>query len=225
MSEPAASKSVRSPIAPTRRTVAPARRTHAERSAETRARLLDATIESLIEVGYTAMSTTEVVARAGLSRGAQVHHFPRKVDLVEAAVQRLQIKTQEDIDRRVAALSPDADRGEAALDLLWSGFRSPLFFAVLELTVAARTDESLIPGLRALQYEINDMVSRVCIDLYGPGADACKPLLQALDLSLIFMQGLGTTAILSDDAHLAELLDLWKKTLQPLLDHAERELG
>ena len=70
-------------------TPAPLRRTNAERSAATQARLLDATIESLVELGWAATSTTEVVRRAGVSRGAQVHHFPTKEDLVLAALDYL----------------------------------------------------------------------------------------------------------------------------------------
>ena len=201
------------------------RRTHAERSAETRARLLDAAIDCLIEKGYTAMSTTEVVARAGLSRGAQVHHFPKKLDLVEAALQWLLVKTREDVNRTVAALPEDADRGETVLSLLWSAFRSPLFFAALELTVAARTDESLIPGLRALNFEVNDTVNRVCCDLYGPGAKDCRPLKQALELSFTFFHGLGASIIVNDDGWQEEQLALWRKIVRPLLDQAERELG
>ena len=65
------------------------RRTQGERSAETRARLLDATVESLIEAGYAHTTTTAVCARAGLSRGAQLHHFPTKSELVIAAVAHL----------------------------------------------------------------------------------------------------------------------------------------
>jgi AcrR family transcriptional regulator len=46
------------------------RRTQAMRTEETRAALLDATIELLGEVGYAALTTREVAARAGVSRGA-----------------------------------------------------------------------------------------------------------------------------------------------------------
>ncbi len=200
------------------------RRTHAERSAETRARLLDAAIECLIEEGYAAMSTTEVVARAGLSRGAQVHHFPHKVDLVEAAVQWLLVKTAEDVNRTIAGLPADADRGETVLALLWSAFQSPLFFAALELIVAARTDDALIPGLRALQFEINDIVNRVCMDLYGSGADDCRALRQAVDLSFTFFHGLSASTWINDEGWQSEQLSLWKRTIRPLLEQAEREL-
>src|SRR5690242_5936361 len=65
------------------------RRTQEQRRAETRAKLLDAAIESLLEVGYAATTTRAVAQRAGVSSGAQTHHFPRRVDLVAAAVEHL----------------------------------------------------------------------------------------------------------------------------------------
>ena len=43
-----------------------------------RARLLEATVELLVERGYAGTSTTLVSERAGVSRGAQLHHFPTK---------------------------------------------------------------------------------------------------------------------------------------------------
>src|SRR5438045_9398121 len=63
----------------------PRRRTQAERTASTRAALLDATIDCLVEYGYAHLTTTRVVERAGVSRGAQVHHFPTKAELVSEA--------------------------------------------------------------------------------------------------------------------------------------------
>lgn len=171
------------------------------------------------------MSTTEVVARAGLSRGAQVHHFPRKVDLVEAAVQWLLVKTSEDVNRTVAALPADADRGDTVLSLLWSAFQSPLFSAALELIVAARTDDSLIPGLSALRFEINDIITKVCTDLYGPGAEDSRALSQAVDLSFTFFHGLAASSWVNDEGWQSEQLALWKRTVRPLFEQAERELA
>ena len=90
------------------RTAARTRRTQEERSAETRTRLLEATIESLGEVGYASTTTTGVCERAGVSRGSQVHHFPRKQDLVVAAVAHLAAKNVRVLRERAAALPPDA---------------------------------------------------------------------------------------------------------------------
>ena len=60
-----------------------------ERSAAMRNKLLDATIESLFEVGYFQTSTVAVTERAGVSRGAMLHHFPSKADLIMAASQHI----------------------------------------------------------------------------------------------------------------------------------------
>ena len=52
------------------------RRTQAQRVAETRGRLLDATVECLAEIGYARMTTGDVAERAGMSRGAQLYKHP-----------------------------------------------------------------------------------------------------------------------------------------------------
>ena len=98
------------------------RRTQEERSAETRARLLDATVESLIEVGYAHTTTTAVCARAGLSRGAQLHHFPTKSELVIAAVAHLTMRRAKEVREEAKRLADLDDRVEAALELIWTSF-------------------------------------------------------------------------------------------------------
>ena len=61
----------------------------AERRRITRGKLLDATIDSLIDRGYARTTTVEVGERTGLSRGTQLHHFPSKADLLVAAIEHL----------------------------------------------------------------------------------------------------------------------------------------
>src|SRR3954452_22739136 len=65
------------------------RRTQAQRSAATVDALLDATIECLIEDGYANTTTTRVAERAGVSRGAHLHHYQTRGALVAAAIERL----------------------------------------------------------------------------------------------------------------------------------------
>jgi AcrR family transcriptional regulator len=132
--------------------VTPIRRTQEERRAATRGALLDATIECLVEYGYHGVTTSRVADRAGVSRGAQVHYFPAKNDLVMAAVQHLAA-------RRAAALI-ESDRGRLrtssdwvgdTLDLLWEAHQGPLFEASMELWIAARTDPELREHLAAFE--------------------------------------------------------------------------
>lgn len=52
-------------------------------------RILDAAFDVLRDRGYNGFTTLEVAKRAGVSRGAQVHHFPSKNDLVIAAMEHV----------------------------------------------------------------------------------------------------------------------------------------
>jgi len=88
-------------------TTAPPRRTQAERTATTRARLLDAAIDVLVDLGYARASTQEIARRAGVSRGAQLHHFPTREALVVAAVEHL-------VERRLAEFLTVDREAEAA---------------------------------------------------------------------------------------------------------------
>ena len=67
----------------------PLRRSQDERTAQTRARVLDAVLGCLVERGYAGTTTTAVAARAGVSRGAQLHHYRTRAALVAAAVEHL----------------------------------------------------------------------------------------------------------------------------------------
>jgi AcrR family transcriptional regulator len=122
-----------------------------ERSAATRIRLLDATIEALTEVGWTKTSTTEVVRRAGVSRGAQVHHYPTKEDLVLAAIEHLLIRRLEEYHEAYDRLSPGDRTPGTAIDLLWESCFGPTFEAWLELAVAARLDPALQKRFREVE--------------------------------------------------------------------------
>ena len=118
-----------------------------ERSAETRRRLLEAAIACLNERGYTGTTTTEIAGRAGVSRGAQVHHFRHKEELVIGALEHI-------CERRLAELEYAFEelpigglefRLETLIDLMWAAFRGPSFYAWLELLIASRTDRYCAP--------------------------------------------------------------------------------
>lgn len=123
-------------------TVRSQRRTQEERSASTRQAVLEATIECLVEQGFSGTSTTAIQLRAGVSRGALTHQFPSKNELLTAAITHLtEVRAAEllaSVDR-----NPHADPIDAGLRLLWESFDTDLFRASLELWVASRTDDDL----------------------------------------------------------------------------------
>ena len=136
------------------------RRTQAERSASTQSRLLDATLECLIEQGYARTTTAQIEARAEVSRGARLHHFATKAVLVAAAVERLYQAIARRYAAAIAQVGPDQDRFRAGLRLLWETYVDPTHAAVIELFVAARTDGELRQTLRELGRRHQQLVRR-----------------------------------------------------------------
>ena len=139
----------------------PQRRTQEERRSSTRAALLDATIDCVVDYGYAATTTTRVVERAGVSRGAQVHHFPTKAELVAEAVRRLAERRLAEIREQVEALPQGEQRMGATLDLIWNQHSGPLFAAAMELWVAGRTDPELRSSLIPVEREVIELVREI----------------------------------------------------------------
>jgi AcrR family transcriptional regulator len=108
-----------------------------------RARLLDATIGCLVDYGYAGTTVTRIAERAGVTRGAQVHHYPTKGDLVTAAITHLAGNSAEFGWSQIAGLVNAEDPVGELLDVLWDMHKGPIFTATVELWVAARTDPEL----------------------------------------------------------------------------------
>jgi AcrR family transcriptional regulator len=120
------------------------RRTQEERRAETRAKLLDATIQSLLDFGYEATTTRRIAELAGVSQGAMTHHFPRRVDLIGAAVERLAERRLVELHKLASGFPKGREaRMRALLDVLWATFQSETFIVYVKLWIAAADDAEL----------------------------------------------------------------------------------
>ena len=120
------------------------RRSQAERSAATREALLDAAIACLIEEGYASTTTSRVAVRAGVSRGAHLHHFQTRTALVAAAVEQLARRwLGELLARGRHGAAGRAGAHARRLDLLWAHYASPLYQGALDLWTDARNDDEL----------------------------------------------------------------------------------
>src|SRR3954451_12030550 len=109
------------------------RRTQAERRASTRAALLQATIDCLIELGYAGTTTNEVQQRAGVSRGALTHHFASKAELLLAAMDLLYDELSASVRAAIVDLPDGPARIRPAIELIWERYYGPLFMAAIEL--------------------------------------------------------------------------------------------
>ena len=194
----------------------PRPRTQEERSASTRGLLLDATISCLAELGYAGTTTTEIADRAGVSRGAQLHHFPTKERLVTEAIAHLFARRDQEFRAAFAALPAGADRASAAVDLLWSMVSGPTFHAWLELVVAARTDAALRGAVTRITTDFMTTVRQTFRELFPPPGGPDAPANPTYDLAPTFtfalMQGLALDQIvIADQGATARVLEVWKQ--------------
>jgi AcrR family transcriptional regulator len=142
------------------------RLTQEEKSAETRRRLLDAAINCLVERGYANTTTSEIAERAGLSRGAQLYHFPKKEELLTSAVLHLFELLFKEMKEKVGRFTNESDRRALAIDSLWEMCNGRYMTAWTEIIVASRTDPRLLESVIAANDRAIEFINRSFKDLF-----------------------------------------------------------
>lgn len=132
----------------------PPRRTQESRSAETRARLLRAAIHSLHTRGYAATTTMVVAEDAGVSRGAMLHQFPTKVDLMLFVVETVYREEMVLYRQKLGAIDDPRERLLSLPEVAWEVLSRPEGVAVLEVLQGARSDAELARRLKPVQIAI-----------------------------------------------------------------------
>lgn len=195
------------------------RRTQQERTAATRTRVLEATLASLIELGYSATTISRVQERAGVARGTLLHHFPTRASLLVAVVEDVAA-------RRLLVLTDHAEQSaeggwDGAVDLIWGDLQSPVFLAVLELWLAARTDDDLRDALVPVERVVFESVHRAVTSIVADD-DPRVPTLVQFTIDLLTGSTM-TTLLVDDDRPQLMLLDRWRRALPVLLGRADAD--
>ena len=127
----------------------------AERSAATRAKLIRATIATLNALGYTATTTIEVVRRARVSRGAMLHHFSTRAELLLATAEH--ILREQELERRdtLRTIGRGEQRFFAITDAMWNTMQQPEAVALTEIMLGARSDPEIHAPFSKLMKEFN----------------------------------------------------------------------
>jgi AcrR family transcriptional regulator len=188
------------------------------RSIATRTALLDAALESLVEEGYAATTTIETARRAGVSRGAQLHHFPTKAELLTAAVQHLLERRLGEFQASLQAIDLERERLDAACDLLWSMFQGPAFIAWVELWIAARTDPELAAAVIDMDVRFTDESRSLFLEMFPEEIDR-DPMLYDIgrDFAFALMTGVALQRLVPRGQRpAAEYIDALKQFLQGL---------
>jgi AcrR family transcriptional regulator len=133
-------------------------RTQQQRREETVGRLLEACIDTIIEVGYARTSAAVITKRAGVSVGALFRHFETMGDFMAATASEVLRRQLETFTKQVAEIPADRPALEMALAILRDITSGPTNAVLYELMVAARTDEKLRV---TLQHELGQYRAKI----------------------------------------------------------------
>ncbi|MEZ0051329.1 AcrR family transcriptional regulator [Mycobacterium sp. MAA66] len=148
-------------------------RTQQQRREETRARLLDAAIETIVEVGYARASAAVIARRAQVSDGALFKHFATMGDFMAATVLEVMRRQLVEFGKLVAEIPSDKPALEGALVALREVSGNATNAVMYELMVAARTDVKLRATLQDALSEYGRTIYETAQAL--PGADQLPP--------------------------------------------------
>jgi len=195
-------------------------RSRTERSADSRALILDAAVACLVSDGYAGASTLAVQARAGVSRGRLLHHFPSREELLVAAASHLVNEMLAEAAEQAEHLdvADPVERVERCVELNWALFQEPPFWAAMELWNAARTDEALRTALRAEERRLNQAIRAAADRIWGPAAKANPRYPVLRELLFTSMRGVAIAYSFEDrpaatDPHLS----IWKDLAREML--------
>ena len=195
----------------------------AQKSAATRNLIVEAAIRCFVDLGYAQTTTTAIAEKAGLSRGAMLHHFPSKIDIVRAAVDYLHGKRLKAFRKAIQRGLPlEGDRVRNAVDAFWSHVRHPMYVAFFELSVAARTDRELTSILLPAQEAFEREWYRTARELFPEWGERQDQFDLALDLSRYVMEGMAVSFLTHKETERDQrLLKYLESKLRELLGTSE----
>ncbi|TFI45523.1 TetR/AcrR family transcriptional regulator [Rhodococcus sp. 1R11] len=195
-----------------------AREPKQDRSRVTRQRLLEATIDSLAEQGWSATTVGVVAERAGVSRGATQHHFPTREDLITGALEYMFDTRMDHARREAQEIPPGPGRTKLVVERLVEYYTGPMFKAALQVWTAASADPELRDRIVPLEERFGRRAHMMAVE--NLGVDDNDPVTHRLvQATLDLARGLGLADVLTDDARRrVEIVRAWADVLDASLN-------
>src|SRR6266852_5844184 len=203
-----------------RRSVEAARhRTQAERSEETRTRIVKAAANLIRKRGYAHCRTAEVAKEAGLSRGAQLHHFTTKDTLVVATLEYVFEQAQVLSRRRAAAVNRPRDLIEAVIEDAREFFFSEHFMVAIDIVLSTSTDQAVRKQILDISRKARRPVEKAWTEALA--ASGVPPSLSAdiVALTLSLVRGMALRTLWDNDPKwFDELFAVWRRMIKIFLE-------
>jgi AcrR family transcriptional regulator len=177
------------------------RRTNEQRSAATRGKLINTAIDLLYRSGYSATTTVMIAKRAKVSRGAMLHQFRTRVDLLAAVAEHILAEQQAYRKQRLAQAGSGLQRFGIAGDVTWEVHCQPGAIALLEIMMATRSDRALrkrfAPVIKSFQLLRRRAAALVAEDLRTQEVDLVEDMVH---LHQMAYRGLAIELMFTADA-------------------------
>jgi AcrR family transcriptional regulator len=194
------------------------RRTQAERSEETRTRIVKAAANLIRKRGYARFRTAEVAKEAGLSRGAQLHHFPTKDSLVVATLEYVFEQAQVLSRRRAAAVNKPRDLIEAIIEDAREFFFSEHFMVAIDIVLSTSTDQSVRKQILDISRKARRPVEAAWAEALAANGVAGALASDIVALTLSLVRGMALRTLWDNDPKwFDELFSLWRQMIKVFL--------
>ena len=202
-------------------TAKPPRRTQAERSATTRARILEAAVTCLFKAGYGATTTVSVAAEAGVSRGAMLHHFPSKADLMLATLAHVLELNAANFVSAAGRIADPWERYAALPDIRLEAGSQPAGVAFMEIMVGARSDDAVRSRFDEFQSQLNTRTSQQMTDWAQASGVKVTPRDQAVSRTVtLTIFGLAIQRQVLPDVDAEEVLEVLRDLKRGAMERA-----
>ncbi|MGH8453265.1 MAG: TetR/AcrR family transcriptional regulator [Nevskiales bacterium] len=191
------------------------RRSQAERRDAMRKRLLKATLECLVRDGYAGTTVSSIVKRAGVSRGAHVHHYPTKDALILDAAEYLIRRAYRIMGEVLLGIADEGDRLQALMKTVWEEiFATRMFSAFFELLIASQHDAELARSLRAISARVLQTVDKAIVHYFEPRAASSENTRDMFVMTIIMLSGMAAGSQITQSAEdTRRCLDIWTRLM------------
>jgi AcrR family transcriptional regulator len=216
---PARANRIASTATSARRVVGPIRRrTQAERSEATQTRILKAAANLIRRRGYAHFRTAEVAKEAGLSRGAQLHHFPTKDSLVVATLEYVFEQAQILSRRRAAAVNRPRDLIEAVIEDAREFFFSEHFMVAIDIVLSTSTNQSVRKQILDISRKARRPAEAAWAEALAANGVPGQLASDIVALTLSLVRGMALRTLWDNDPKwFDELFSLWRQMIKVFL--------
>jgi AcrR family transcriptional regulator len=200
--------------------ILPKHRTQEERSASTRQALLLAARETICELGYSKTTVSEVSHRAGVSRGAQVHHYPSKEIMMLAVADFIFSGVERDLLRIADRLTKSPGDVEAFINDIWERvFCHDNFHPIMELVNAARTHPALRELLAVRWQSLIETYNDIWTKVLESSEHREPELEMLLNLTLSLLRGMAFQSVIDDAGpkYYNDMLKAWSLIVKGII--------